>query len=176
MKYKVGDKVRVKKILTDGTYYGMDTANEEMCELAGEIVTISRVREESYDIAEDDELYVWTDEMFQTSPKGLIEPGSIVECRSGNKFIYINGLFMHSDGWMFLGNRGLKDFSDNLIFLNGDKDFDIMRILESKARTLSGVFEPIYLTSIWERREPREMTLEEVEKELGYPVKIVKGE
>ena len=175
MKYKVGDKVRVQKNLTDGTYYGTDTANEEMCELAGEIVTISRVREGSYDIVEDDELYMWTEEMFQACPKGLIEPGSIVECRSGNKFIYINGLFMHSDGWVFLGDGGLKDFSDDLIFLNGNKDFDIMRIFESKARTLSGVFEPIYLTSVWRRREAKEMTLEEIEKILGYPIKIVKG-
>ena len=32
------------------------------------------------------------------------------------------------------------------------------------------------LTLIWERKEPKEMTLEDIERELGYPVKIVSAE
>ena len=162
MKYKVGDKVRVRKDLKKGAW-------------CGRIVTISQVGAGGYKIKGDGSRF-WTDEMFEPVAKDLIQPGSVVECRSGGKFIYINGLFMHSDGWASLGNGGLRDFSDDLIFLNGDKDFDIMQIFESKAKTLNGIFEPISLTSVWERREPKEMTLEEVEKELGYPIKIVKGE
>lgn len=177
MKYKVGDKVRVQKNLTDGTYYGTDTANEEMCELAGEIVTISRVREGSYDIVEDDELYMWTEEMFQTCPKGFIEPGSIVECRYGAKYIYLNGLFLNSNGEARMDDGGLDDFSADLIYLEENERFDIMQIYKSESKKLKDLFDPEYLTPVWERGEgPKEMTLEEVEKELGYPIKIVKGE
>lgn len=175
MRHIVGDKVKVRKDLKICGTYGGYYVTDNMHKMTGKTVTISSVCNDVYEICEDNGKCYWTDEMFDPAAKDLIQPGSIVECRSGNKYIYINGLFMHSDGWMFMGNGGLKDFSDDLIFLNGDENFDIMRIFESKARALNGVFEPIYLTSVWERREAKEMTLEEIEKILGYPIKIVKG-
>lgn len=176
MKYKVGDKVRVRTDLKLYKQYGSNVAMKEMCEAGGKIVTISKVIAGGWYKIEGGDSPLWTDEMFQTSPKGLIEPGSIVECRSGEKFIYLNGFFMHSGGSMYLGDAGINTFDDDLIFKPKDKDFDIMRIFKSKSITLNDFFAHRNLNLVWERREPKEMTLEEVEKELGYPIKIVKGE
>lgn len=68
MKYKVGDKVRVRKDLTLGKRYAMndselkDSVVEEMMEFAGKIVTIKRA-EEKYRIEGCD--YNFTDEMLE---------------------------------------------------------------------------------------------------------------
>lgn len=35
-------------------------------------------------------------------------------------------------------------------------------------------FTPVSRVLLWERKEPKEMTVAEIEKALGYPVKIVK--
>lgn len=67
-KYKVGDKVRVRKDLKAGKIYYMERSSininavVDMCKLAGEIVTILTVGSK-YTIKED--LYEWTDEMFE---------------------------------------------------------------------------------------------------------------
>lgn len=83
---------------------------------------------------------------------------------------------MHSDGSMYLGGAGINAFDDDLIFKSKYKDFDIMRIFKSKSITLNDFFAHSNLNLVWEREEPKEMTLEEVEKELGYQIMIVKGE
>lgn len=79
-KHKVGDKVKVRRDLDNGqTRYMMadgcygDIANCEMMELAGKEVTIAFIHEQHFDgqaermylIEEDDEEWVWTDEMFE---------------------------------------------------------------------------------------------------------------
>lgn len=175
MKYKVGDKVRVRTDLKPCVWYGSNMTTKDMREAGGKLVTISRVEGTEYKI-EGFGSYRWTDEMLQTTPKGLIEPGSIVECRYGAKYIYLNGLFLNSGGVTRMDDDGLDDFSDDLIYLGENVCFDIMRIYKSESKKLDDLFNPEYLTPVWERKEPREMTIKEVEKELGYPVKIVKGE
>lgn len=65
MKYKVGDKVRVRGDLYDGGIYGCCDLNEEMESYRGKIVTISLVGRDCYEIEEDDASYSWTDEMFE---------------------------------------------------------------------------------------------------------------
>lgn len=173
-KYKVGDRVRVRSDLKPCVWYGSNMATKDMSEAGGQIVTISQVEGDEYKI--EGFSYHWTDEMFYAAPKDLIEVGSIVECRYGTKYIYLNGLFLSSNGEARMDDGGLDDFSDDLIYLGENEYFDIMRIYKSESKKLDDLFNPEYLTPVWERKEPREMTIKEVEKELGYPVKIVKGE
>lgn len=63
MKYKVGDKVRVKKDLVVGKRYGYWAAAGKMVEKSGKIVTIRTVCGNFYRIYGD--LCAWTDEMFE---------------------------------------------------------------------------------------------------------------
>jgi hypothetical protein len=68
-KFKVGDKVRIRKDLKEGRYYSedgkkFDYANDRMARLAGEVVTIkSMFSENSYLIEEFD--WSWVDGMFE---------------------------------------------------------------------------------------------------------------
>lgn len=69
MKYKDGDKVRVRSDLYDDEIYGGYDFSEEMESYKGKIVTIiSSGRDcgrDYYEIEEDDTKYAWTDEMFE---------------------------------------------------------------------------------------------------------------
>ena len=65
MKYKVGDKVRVRKDLEEYGHYGKYSANRNMAELHGSIVEIKKVENEEQRYEIDDNLYYWTDEMFE---------------------------------------------------------------------------------------------------------------
>lgn len=62
MKYKIGDRVRVKEDLMVGKYYNNCYFNSSMDTQRGKIVTIEEVDEPFYYIKEDE--YVWTEEMF----------------------------------------------------------------------------------------------------------------
>ena len=67
MKYKVGDKVRVRRDLEEGETYGGWDALEDMVKMRGEIVTIRRVRSSAYELEETNSM--WSDEMLE----GLVE-------------------------------------------------------------------------------------------------------
>lgn len=64
MKYKVGDKVKVRENLIHGEKYGGMTFY--MDGWKGEVVTISLINSLGcYEIAEDEDKWAWTDEMFE---------------------------------------------------------------------------------------------------------------
>ena len=65
MKYKVGDRVRVRRDLKNTVLYGGLYAVDEM--LKKKIVTITSVHDDYYKVVEDD--YKWTDGMLE----GLVE-------------------------------------------------------------------------------------------------------
>lgn len=67
MKYKVGDRVRVRRDLEENKTYGGWDALEDMVKMRGEIVTIKRVRSSACELEEKG--LMWTDEMFE----GLVE-------------------------------------------------------------------------------------------------------
>ena len=82
MKYKLGDKVRIKSI----GWYNANKDNDgdvpliishnsqynfirKMANFCGMVVTVKKVNEKSgyYDIEEDNRFYYWTDEMIEAS-------------------------------------------------------------------------------------------------------------
>lgn len=65
MKYKVGDKVRVRKDLMYADEYGGYIFLADMYGYGGEVVTIAAVHPDHYHIKEDHEIRLWTDEMFE---------------------------------------------------------------------------------------------------------------
>ena len=69
MKYKVGDKVKVRSDLEEYGQYGKYGANRNMAEPHGSIVEIKKVENEKQRYEINDNLYYWTDEMFE----GLVE-------------------------------------------------------------------------------------------------------
>ena len=64
MKYKFGDKVRVRRDLRISTNYGDYMFVSGMDDYKGNVVTISEVYQTYYCIEEDIGTWIWTDEMF----------------------------------------------------------------------------------------------------------------
>lgn len=67
MKFKVGDRVRVREDLENDIIYGNYVFIKEMEYLKGEIITIKEVLKSGYRIEED--YYTWTDEMLEEVKK-----------------------------------------------------------------------------------------------------------
>lgn len=64
MKYKVGDRVRVRSDLKDGEIYGCYDFSEGMEKYRGKNVTISFALDGCYNIEEDGGKHTWTDKML----------------------------------------------------------------------------------------------------------------
>ena len=64
MKYKIGDKVRVREDLIEYERYEEVLFVPSMSSFKGKIVTIYNTTDIGYKIKEDSKRYYWTDEMF----------------------------------------------------------------------------------------------------------------
>lgn len=166
MKYKVGDKVRIRSDLKEtmnNAIYGV-SVNSEMVKLAGKMVTIDHVNEKIYTIKEYG--FAWTDEMFECIEKPSRE--DLLKMPVGTKIITDKGKELVYDGECFSDKDDvimdtMIDDDLNLIYDDMDYGTKIIEILEPEYRT------------IW-KEEVKKMTLKEIEKELGYPVEIVEEE
>lgn len=65
MKYKVGDKVRVRADLDVNKMYGGQDFIDDMVKYCGEVMEIEEVGRNDYTLKEDDENWHFTDEMFE---------------------------------------------------------------------------------------------------------------
>lgn len=102
--------------------------------------------------------------------KSDLKNGMVVECRNGKKYMYLEtenfaGIFMNQEEFNF-------GFSDDLTHCYNES-CDIMKIYQAEFayQLIQESWDEMQL--IWDREEPREMTSAEIEKELGYQVKIV---
>lgn len=86
MKYKVGDKVRIRRDLMTFERYGSQTFVKQMEKYKGMPATISEVFSDTYCIKEDKgENWYWTDEMFEADDELTAEEAIKIQaemCRS----------------------------------------------------------------------------------------------
>lgn len=78
MKYKVGDKVRVREDLVKRRLYGGEIAVSDMVNMRRMTVTIGDVDERGYGIEEDPYGYTWTDEMLEPVEDELTAEEAII--------------------------------------------------------------------------------------------------
>lgn len=118
------------------------------------------------------------DEKEKQFTKSDLKNGDIVELRNGQRYVYIE---KYNDRFIYSTNSdevivNLKDgeysrlgnYDDDLRYKGrGNCEYDIMKILD-----MSEFYKKQKWT--WEREKTEEMTLEEVCKELGRDIKIVK--
>lgn len=118
------------------------------------------------------------DEKEKQFTKSDLKNGDIVELRNGQRYVYIekyNDRFIYStDSDEVIVNlkdgeySRLGNYDDDLRYKGrGNCEYDIMKILD-----MSEFYKKQKWT--WEREKTEEMTLEEVCKELGRDIKIVK--
>ena len=102
------------------------------------------------------------------SNKEELKEGDIVTLRNGDRLIYTpdndsNDFYDLSDNHNYLCD--LSDLKDDLTYDGSDRDNDIVKVER-----------PVQTEVIFERKDKaREMTVEEISKELGYEVKIIKN-
>lgn len=101
--------------------------------------------------------------------KADLKDGMVCEKRNGELMLWLNGALRGMERWC-------SGTGDDLKSTRGNKDNDIVKIYRTDGRVLKDMFSPRLLTLIWERKEPKEMTMGEIESALGYPVKIVSSE
>ena len=71
-----------------------------------------------------------------------------------------------------------RSYKKDTTVKSGSKDFDIMKVYTQNSQgfingdVISGDIKYFHL--IWERKEPKKMTVSETCKELGYEVEIIK--
>lgn len=110
--------------------------------------------------------------MKKEDNKMELKVGMIVECRNGERYLVrqmYNNLF-GSNNTRYINLHYDEELNENKF---SEKDFDIMKIYISNAFVLTKLFDDDCLTCIWERKEPKKMTLSEISKALGFPVEIV---
>ena len=170
MKFKVGDRVRIRKDLKEGDDFEI-YVTDEMEELAGEIVTITKVNKAlvnvKYAIDKDDGFYAWSEDMFENSVKPSKEElfkmpiGTIIKTDRQEHNIFVK--------------VGENDFCNNdcdhIEYDNIKEDLSLDYYYEGK---IIEIQEPNYTIIYKEDKQVKEMTIAEIEKELGYPIKVVK--
>lgn len=189
-KFKVGDKVRVKKDLkinenyntytyTDGMHYGY----------GAKILTIDAIDSllgNHYHMKEDGHHFDWTDDMLElVAPKSFtksdLKDGMVVEFRdnpSCPRQIVVGDLFIGLHEHEYVRKC---DYDDDLVcrikdIKDKDLTIDKVYIIHTDAAKDENKYPFIKMDLIWERKEEpkhKEMTVEEIEKELGYKIKVV---
>lgn len=112
------------------------------------------------------------EEMRKEFTKADLKTGMVVETRDENRYFVLEqeGRIKVID----VVGSCLGEIYDD--FTADKKEDDIMVIYQAPDFDDVNEMVDLYMKNgyvLWERQEPREMTLEEIEKELGYKIKIV---
>lgn len=183
MKFKVGDKVKIVGKRTDSWGFIRNIFMGE--ELTIKSVNPNPINRDPHYGVEGKSVVVYEEELELVESgftKADLKDGMILEKRNGDRGIYIRGVLHCKVGF----NDIESNWDDELKNIDGiciGQDIDIVKVYEVKSRA-GGSVEGLLtstnnLTLIWERKEEpeyKEMTVEEIEKELGYKVKVVGNE
>lgn len=176
MKFKVGDKVKVKdkNIKFSDSYRG--------CTGVINMFDESITGKEGYRIVFDGhdglDRWVWFDEELvlvehATFTKSDLKDGMVVEYHYGDRELVFGSRSINGSGW-----HNLEDYTEDLTedkyhFAHHAID-KVYEVDNTRITNLNDVFNDRFLTLIWERKpDYKEMTVEEIEKELGYKVKVI---
>lgn len=146
MRFKVGDKVKVRRDLIVGEAYGYESFVRYMENMKGKTVTIKEVCSDSYRIEETG--FWWTYEMFENNYfiKSDLKDGDVVTYRNGRKRTINNDNLIDDDG----------DGVNNLRYYNKDLTSRI-----NKNNDIIKVERPTSYKTVFERKEE---ILDETEK------------
>lgn len=116
----------------------------------------------------------WSDYTNKEFTKADLKDGMVVEQRDGNMYLVLAGLVVRKRGYNCIG-----DYGDDLKVADyaGGDIVKVYRITPESLRCIEDVFIKSNLELIWERKEPKKMTVEEMRKKLeeltGEQIEIV---
>ena len=159
MKFRVGDYVRIK----EGAKVGRIPE--------GKCYKIIKVKNGYYNMEIDRPDSLWTEDVLElATPKDILEPGMIFECRNGYKYMFISENYAVS-------KTGREYIDDVFNAARYEEEWDIVKIYNPVLKSAQlYLFENLTEESlIWAERAPvKEMTIKEISEKLGYEVKVIK--
>lgn len=180
MKFKVGDKVKVVRDC------GINMSLYERHIDIGDEYVIESINPNSLNQRRDNYGLVGCTYVVYETELELVEPkpftkadlkdGMVIEYRNGDRCVVINGYFMKPTGY---GWMPIDEYYDELHCKGShplDREYDVVKVYSSKAKNMPDYCDASKLTLIWERKEEpdhKEMTVEEIEEELGYKIKVI---
>ena len=167
MKYKVGDYVTIREDLKEG--YGLSLyVNPKMLKHAGKTYQIKNIVEYRnryiLDLPCSDYTWHWTDDMLEDAAKPVYHDGDIVQTKNGNYYLI----------WNAEERLGVRDYG--YARLEEDGHFSVVKVWKPDRKALFALkdLKEACGELRWEKKTVKEMTVSEIEKVLGYGVKIVK--
>ena len=106
----------------------------------------------------------WSDYMQKEFTKADLEDGMVVEQRNGNRYLVLAGMTVRE-----CGHNKISGYTNNLEWYGTNRDGDIVkvyRIIHESPGTIEKAFCDRNLELIWERKEPKKMTVEEMRQKL----------
>lgn len=131
---------------------------EEICYIKGEFSPYQYYKSNGYEILE------WSDYMNKEFTKADLEDGMVVEQRDGNRYLVLAGLAVRE-----CGHNEISGYTNNLEWYGTYRGGDIVkvyRIIPESLGNIGEVFIKSNLELIWEREEPKKMTVEEMKQKL----------
>lgn len=168
MKFKEGQKVRVNKNLKNIENFKRGYM-DKMAELEGKRVTISRIDSDGdIMIKEDKNGYFWDERAFSLLN---LTKQELLDMPIGTKIITNRDIFN-----IYI-KVGKKDFcnnnADHIRYDEINDDLSLNTYLSNEDKIIK-IEEPTYKTIYNYSAQVQEMTVAEIEKALGYAVKIIK--
>lgn len=167
--FNVGDIVRVRKDLVEGrtykgTYFavGMGQYAGKTFKIVNKYFGTGKMR---YNL-ENCGSWNFIEEMLEPVEITLndLQFADVLTIRNGERYVYVDRyMYGESDDYSCDCCKLEENYNNDLTSEDGDEDCDIVKV-ERKGEV---IFERVEETK-------REMTIEEIEKELGYSIKIVK--
>lgn len=120
---------------------------------------LSRVFAEKYNY----KILEWSDYMQKEFTKADLKDGMVVEQRDGDMYLVLAGMVVRKRGYNRIG-----DYDDDLkcAGYTGGDIVKVYRITPGSLGCVEHVFIKCNLELIWERKEPKKMTVEEMRQKL----------
>lgn len=133
-----------------------ESCEEETCYIKGEFSPYQYYKSDGYEILE------WSDYMQKNFTKSDLKDGMVVEYNDNSfgKRLVVGDFLIGEDGYADLG-----DYNENL--KNVVSDLEIVRVYKIKCMgKISSIMYDVNLELIWERKEPKKMTVEEMRQKI----------
>lgn len=131
---------------------------EEICYIKGEFSPYQYYKSNGYEILE------WSDYMDKEFTKADLEDGMVVEykCVALGRRLVVEDMLIGVDG-----HSNLKNYNDDLTDIDGEPELLIIRVYKIKyTNRFENILDDNNLELIWERKEPKKMTVEEMRQKL----------